>query len=217
MFCMAMRRDVFERIGPLDQRFEIGLLEDDDYSIRARELGLRTVCLHDLFVHHFGETSFGELVPSGEYGEILAANKERFEEKWGRPWKPYSRGEKPEYERMTRRIREIVAETLPPEAVVLVVSRGDDALLELESREALHFPPSEEGGWAGHHPATSEDAVSQLEAMREKGGQFLVLPRTGLWWLDHYSEFGEHLERNYPVLVHDAEACVIYSLNGTGA
>jgi GT2 family glycosyltransferase len=216
MFCMAMRRAVFERIGPLDQRFEIGLLEDDDYSLRARELGLRTVCLHDLFVQHFGETSFGELVPSGEYGQILAANKQRFEEKWGRPWQPYSRGAKPEYERMTRRIRKIVAERLPPEAVVLVVSRGDDALLELESRETLHFPRSDEGGWAGHHPATSEDAVAQLEAMRAEGGQFLVLPRTGLWWLDHYREFGEHLERNYAVLVRDAETCVIYSLNGTG-
>jgi GT2 family glycosyltransferase len=215
MFCLAMRREVLDRIGPLDQRFEIGLLEDDDYSLRARELDLRTVCLHDLLVHHFGETSFGDLVPSGDYGRLLAANKERFEEKWGRPWQPYTRGQKPEYERMTRRIREIVAEKLPPEAVVLVVSRGDDALLELESRQARHFPASAEGSWAGYHPATSEDAVTQLEAMRAEGGEFLLLPSTGLWWLDHYREFGEHLEANYPVLVRDTDACVIYSLNGS--
>ena len=215
MFCMAMRRDVLERIGPLDQRFEIGLLEDDDYSLRTREAGLRTVCLHDVLVHHFGETSFGDLVPSGDYGRILEANKKRFEEKWGRPWQPYERGDKPEYERMTRRIREIVAEKLPAEAVVLVVSRGDDALLQLDAREARHFPPSAEGTWAGFHPATSEDAVAQLEAMRAEGGQFLVLPSTGLWWLDHYSGFGAHLEANYPVLVRDTETCVIYSLNGS--
>jgi glycosyltransferase involved in cell wall biosynthesis len=214
MFCMAMRRDTLDRIGPLDQRFEIGLLEDDDYSLRARACGLRTVCVHGLLVHHFGETSFGGLVPTGEYGHILAANKERFEEKWGKPWESYERGHKPGYEEMTRRIREIVAEKLPPEAVVLVVSRGDDALLQLDARQALHFPPSKEGAWAGHHPATSEDAVAQLEAMRADGGQFLVLPSTGMWWLDHYSEFGEHLERNYPVLVRDVDTCVIYSLNG---
>jgi GT2 family glycosyltransferase len=214
MFCMAMRREAFARIGPLDQRFEIGMLEDDDYSLRARELGLRTVCLHDVLVHHFGETTFGELVPSGDYGRILAANKERFEEKWGRPWQPYRRGRKPEYERMTRRIRELVAETVPPESVVLVVSRGDDRLLDLPTRRGLHFPAAADGGWAGHHPATAEDAVAQLEAMRIAGGQFLVLPSTGLWWLDHYTAFGEHLERNYPIVASDEEICVIYSLNG---
>jgi GT2 family glycosyltransferase len=214
MFCMAMRRDAYERIGPLDQRFEIGMLEDDDYSLRARALGLRTVCLHDLLVHHFGETSFGALIPSGDYGRILEANKKRFEEKWGRPWQPYERGRKPEYERMTERIRELVAQTLPAGSTVLVVSRGDDSLLELQSRRALHFPPSDEGGWAGYYPKTAEEAVAQLEAMRGAGGQYLLLPSTGLWWLEHYGAFGEHLERNYPVVVRDDETCVIYSLNG---
>jgi hypothetical protein len=203
---------VYERIGPLDQRFEVGLLEDDDYSRRAWDLGLRTICLHDLLVHHFGETSFGELVSSGEYGRILEANRKRFEEKWGQPRQPYARGSKPEYERMTLRIREVVGKALPPEATVLVVSRGDDALLELDSRRALHFPPSREGTWAGYHPATSEDAVTQLEEMRAAGGEFLVLPSTGLWWLDYYSAFGEHLERNYTVVVRDTETCIIYRL-----
>ena len=214
MFCLAMRRDAYERIGPLDQRFEIGLLEDDDYSLRAREAGLRTVCLQDVLVHHFGETSFGELVPTGEYGRILAANKRRFEEKWGRPWEPYTRPSKPDYVHLTHRIQQVVSEKLPPEAVVLVVSRGDDELLRLEQRRA-HFPPSEEGGWAGHHPATSEDAVTQLEAMREAGGEFLILPSTGLWWLEHYRSFGDHLERNYTAVVRDEETCVIWSLNGS--
>ena len=56
-------------LGPLDQRFEIGLLEDDDYSMRARQAGYRLVCAEDAFVHHFGETSFGKLVSSGTYNE----------------------------------------------------------------------------------------------------------------------------------------------------
>ena len=38
------------------------MLEDDDYSMRARAAGYRLVCAEDAFVHHFGETSFGKLV-----------------------------------------------------------------------------------------------------------------------------------------------------------
>ncbi|MEY4917805.1 MAG: hypothetical protein RL616_1718, partial [Verrucomicrobiota bacterium] len=32
MFCVAMRRDVFQQVGALDEQFEVGMFEDDDYS-----------------------------------------------------------------------------------------------------------------------------------------------------------------------------------------
>ena len=83
MFCVAMRRELYEQVGPLDERFETGLLEDDDYSRRVRDAGYRLLCADDAFVHHFGETSFGKLVPSGEYARVLEANRARFEEQVG--------------------------------------------------------------------------------------------------------------------------------------
>jgi GT2 family glycosyltransferase len=214
MFCMAMRRDTLARLGPLDQRFEIGLLEDDDYSMRARRAGYRLVCAEDAFVHHFGETSFGKLVSSGAYNELLEANKRRFEEKWGEPWQPYERRPNPVYQRVTQRIREIVADTLPAGATVLIVSKGDEELLRLEGHRARHFPAADDGTWAGHHPSNSEEAVAALEAMRAAGGQFIVFPHTGMWWLDHYRGLSEHLEQRYRTVVREEDTCVIFALNG---
>jgi GT2 family glycosyltransferase len=214
MFCLAMRRDAFRRIGSLDQQFEIGLLEDDDYSKRARDAGYRLVCAEDVLVHHFSQTAFGKLVPTGEYNAILAANRERYERKWGEPWQPYERGSKPAYDHLMQRIRRRVEETVPPDSTVLVVSRGDDELLKLRGRRAWHFPQDEVGIWSGHHPSDSDEAVAQLEAMREKGGQFLLFPKTGLWWLEHYGGLTDHLERSYEAVVREDDTCVIFALNG---
>jgi GT2 family glycosyltransferase len=214
MFCLAMRRDAHERIGPLDERFTVGLLEDDDYSRRAREAGLRLLCADDAFVHHFGEGSFGKLVASGEYGRILEANRRRFAEKWGDDWQPYARRRSPAYEDLKEEIRRIVAEHVPAGATVLVVSKGDDDLLELSGRIGWHFPAADGGGYAGHHPGSSEEAVAQLEALRARGGQFLLVPGPSLWWLDHYAGLNEHLRRRYRPVVQDASTCALFALNG---
>ncbi len=214
MFCLAMRRDANERIGPLDQRFEVGMVEDDDYSRRAHAAGYRVVCAEDVLVHHFGESSFGKLVPTGEYGRLLEENKRRFEEKWGEPWQPYGRGEKPDYADLTRRIRSVVAQALPPSATVLVVSKGDDELLKFGGQPARHFPSAPDGTWAGHHPADSREAVALLEEMRQQGGEFVLFPKTVLWWLDYYEGLREHLEARYESVYSDKETCVIFALNG---
>ncbi len=89
MFCVAMRRNVFEDIGFLDEKFGIGMFEDDDYSNRIREKGLRVVCAEDAFVHHFGQAAFKQLIESGEYQKIWATNQAYYEEKWGK-WKPHA-------------------------------------------------------------------------------------------------------------------------------
>ena len=179
MFCLAMRRDAYERIGPLDQRFEVGLLEDDDYSMRARAAGYRLVCAEDVLVHHFGETSFGKLVPTGEYNEILAANKQRFEEKWGEPWQPYERRLEARLRAASReRIRAIVAETLPAgrDGAGREPRRRGAAEARRAPRLALPAGRRTAPGPA-IIPPTASEAVAQLEAMRATGGQFLLVPQ----------------------------------------
>ena len=216
MFCLAMRRQTYQHIGPLDERYEVGLLEDDDYADRAREAGYQLRCAEECVIHHFGEASFGELVADGEYGRILRANQQRYQEKWGRAWEPYGRRPNPRYEREAEQLREEVKAAVPAGATVLVISRGDDALLELNGRRAMHFPQGDDGGWSGHHPADSEEAVGHLETLRERGADYLVVPPTYRWWLDHYDGLRQHLQSRYRAVRFDERAGVIYELRGNG-
>ena len=81
------------------------------------------------------------------------------------------------------RLRAVARAELPSGATVVVISKGDDELLDLGVREAWHFPQDDQGAYAGHHPADSAAAIGALEALRKKGAQFLVVPagtRSGL-------------------------------------
>ena len=89
MFCVAMRRETFNLIGPLDERFGIGMFEDDDYSIRIKQAGLRVICAADVFVHHFGQAAFGKLIKSGDYNDLFAKNQQLYETKWQTIWQPH--------------------------------------------------------------------------------------------------------------------------------
>jgi GT2 family glycosyltransferase/glycosyltransferase involved in cell wall biosynthesis len=84
MYCLAMRRDVFEKIGALDEGFTIGMFEDDDYANRAREAGYRVVCTEESFVHHAGQAAFKKLIETGEYQAVWDRNQAYYESKWGK-------------------------------------------------------------------------------------------------------------------------------------
>ncbi len=81
MFCVLMRRSVFEAVGPLDERFAVGMFEDDDYSRRVRSRGLGVAVARDSFVHHWGRGTFRSL-PEAEYRRVYEENRRRYEEKW---------------------------------------------------------------------------------------------------------------------------------------
>jgi Sulfotransferase family len=108
-------------------------------------------------------------------------------------------------------VQDVANDTLPGSATVLVVSRGDDRLCNLNGRDAWHFPRAADGRYGGYYPSNSDEAIGHLEVLRTKGAQFLLLPSTGFWWLDYYRGFTEYLEQHYSVVV-DHSACRIYSL-----
>ena len=161
-----MRRDVFEQVG-LARRALRGRSASRTTTTPSaiRAAGYRVVCAEDAFVHHFGEASFGELVPTGRYGELFRANKARFEEKWGVD----VAAAPPPAERLVPRPggadpRRWSTGELPPDATVLVVSNGDDELSKLgAARRGWHFPQMEDGTYAGHHPGDSAEAIAHLQ------------------------------------------------------
>ncbi|MFN8591507.1 MAG: glycosyltransferase family 2 protein [Thermomicrobiales bacterium] len=86
MFCTALRRDTLDRIGLLDERYEVGMFEDEDYALRVKEAGLEVAWTPEVYVHHAYHASIGKLLPSGEYMRLVHLNQGRFEEKWGICW-----------------------------------------------------------------------------------------------------------------------------------
>jgi GT2 family glycosyltransferase len=117
------------------------------------------------------------------------------------------------YRRLVWRIRETVHTALPPGATVVVVSKGDEELLELgEGRRGWHFPQNEEGVYAGYYPAGDSEAIAHLEELRDRGAGFLLFPQTALWWLEKYEGFGRHLRSHYRVALHQEGACTVFAL-----
>jgi GT2 family glycosyltransferase len=88
MYCVGMRRAVVNQVGLLDERFGLGMFEDEDYARRVRQAGYRVICAEDVFVHHHGMASFAKL-DDAEYRNLFERNRRLYEEKWGEPWVPH--------------------------------------------------------------------------------------------------------------------------------
>lgn len=117
-----------------------------------------------------------------------------------------------EYAELIGRVQAAVLANVPAGAAVLVASKGDAALLELPSLRAAHFPQSESGGYAGHHPRDGAAVIAQLEDLRRRGAEYLVIPATTQWWLDYYEGLGAHLAGHGAVVADAPGVCTIFSL-----
>ena len=103
---------------------------------------------------------------------------------------------------------------MPGDTNIVVINKGDEELLKFSGRNGWHFPQSENGRYANLYPADSAEAVAQLESLRGKGANFLVIPSPAFWWLEHYADFKSHLDKNFPLTVRDEATCLIYDLKG---
>lgn len=73
-------RDVIDRVGVLDERFENAYWEDDDFLVRLGEAGIATRQVPSVRVKHIGGLT---TVKVPEHRQWLERNERLFEEKWG--------------------------------------------------------------------------------------------------------------------------------------
>jgi len=79
-FCLLTLREVLDRVGGLDERFDLGSFADADLCLRVREAGLRLLLAQDVFVHHGGcDTE----APAADARRRTDQDLDRFQAKWG--------------------------------------------------------------------------------------------------------------------------------------
>jgi hypothetical protein len=103
-----------------------------------------------------------------------------------------------------RLLQDVVADALPPEAVVLVVTSSASEVPKLADRLTFRFP-------LVYMPADSDQAITHLESLRQKGAGYLLFPSTEFWWFERYAEFLRHLDTKGRCVWNDS-CCRIYQL-----
>jgi hypothetical protein len=117
-----------------------------------------------------------------------------------------------DYTALVRRLRTLVDEHVPEGTVVAVVSKGDPELLKLEGRAAWHFPREQSGEYAGYYPKGSDEAIAHLQELIAAGAEFLLVPETNLWWLDHYQGFRDDLESRFSIMTWQNDLGALFDL-----
>src|SRR4029077_2990773 len=113
------------------------------------------------------------------------------------------------YRELVGEIREIVERAVPRGSSVLVVSKGDQALVDFDGRTGCHFPETPGGVYAGFHPRDSAAAIELFESSVARGRGYLLFPGTAFWGLDHYVEFRRYLDACCEQVWADRR-CVLY-------
>ena len=118
-FCMLIKRNVWEEVGFLDERFTPGNYEDTDYGFRIIERGYTNLLCKNSFVFHYGGSGFNK--NRSKYLELLRKNREQFTQKWGLdPGK---------YTAMDTSLLSLLPQSLSGHANILCIGCGCGAIL----------------------------------------------------------------------------------------
>ncbi len=82
-FCMLIKKEVKEKVGLLDEAFDVGFFEDTDYCKRAKNAGYICVSAKASCVYHHEHKTF-EFFDKDSIDDLFEKNKEIFYKKWGK-------------------------------------------------------------------------------------------------------------------------------------
>ncbi len=80
-FCYLIKREVINKIGLWDERFNPGYFEDTEYAIRAQKAGYKSVFANGAFVFHFEHSSFKKR----GFNKLFKQSEEKFYSTHKRP------------------------------------------------------------------------------------------------------------------------------------
>jgi len=81
-FCMLFKRELFNKLGYLDEIYKEGNFDDTDYSRKAEKEGYICVRAKGAYVYHNMKSSFAKVK---DYEESFSRNQKIFNKRWGRP------------------------------------------------------------------------------------------------------------------------------------
>ena len=73
-FCLLLKRQVLDKIGPLEGQAGLSLFDTALLCARARQAGFTQACARDLFIHHFGSRTFAHGAPTAPGGVGIVEN-----------------------------------------------------------------------------------------------------------------------------------------------
>ncbi|WP_407408732.1 glycosyltransferase [Peribacillus sp.] len=80
-FCLLVKKEVLDKIGGFDERFEYGSFEDDDLCLRTLIEGYQLRIAYDSFVHHHGHATF-TANQDINIQHLYHLNRQKFLDKW---------------------------------------------------------------------------------------------------------------------------------------